>query len=103
ADVYERVAALCHAQTARDLVAAVAPSFGARVLDLGAGTAVAAQAAAAAVGSGGTVVAADPSSALLRRAASPRFQRVAAAAPGLPVADGAFDVVVANLEIGSAH
>jgi SAM-dependent methyltransferase len=100
ADVYERVAALCHAQMARDLVAAVAPSFGARVLDLGAGTGVAAQAAAAAVGSEGMVVAADPSSALLRRAGSARFQRVAAAAPGLPFADDAFDVIVANLVIG---
>jgi SAM-dependent methyltransferase len=100
ADVYERVAALCHAQMARDLVAAVAPSFGARVLDLGAGTGVAAQAAAAAVGADGTVVAVDPSSALLRRAGAPRLQRVAAAAPGLPFADDAFDAIVANLVIG---
>jgi SAM-dependent methyltransferase len=100
ADVYERVAALCHAQMARDLVAAVAPSFGARVLDLGAGTGVAAQAASAAVGPDGTVIAADPSSALLRRAAFPRLQRVAAAAPGLPFTDDAFDVVVANLVVG---
>jgi len=100
ADVYERVAALCHAQMARDLVAAVAPSFGARVLDLGAGTGVAAQAATSAVGSDGAVVAADPSSALLRRADTPRLARVAAAAPGLPFADRAFDVVIANLVIG---
>jgi len=100
ADVYERVAALCHAQMARDLVAAVAPSFGARVLDLGAGTGVAAQAAAAAAGPDGAVVAADPSAALLRRADAPRLHRVAAAAPGLPFADDAFDVVVANLVIG---
>jgi len=100
ADVYERVAALCHAQMARDLVAAVAPSFGARVLDLGAGTGVAAQAAVAAVGPGGTVVAADPSSALLRRADGPRVHRVAAGAPGLPFADHAFDAVIANLVIG---
>jgi len=100
ADVYERVAALCHAQTARDLVAAVAPSFGARVLDLGAGTGVAAEAAAAAVGPDGTVVAADPSGALLRRAGSGRLQRVAAAAPGLPFVDDAFDVIVANLVVG---
>jgi SAM-dependent methyltransferase len=100
ADVYERVAALCHAQMARDLVAAVAPSFGARVLDLGAGTGVAAHAATAAVGVGGTVVAADPSSALLRRADTPRLHRVAAGAPGLPFADDAFDVVIANLVIG---
>ena len=100
ADVYERVAALCHAQMARDLVAAVAPSFGARVLDLGAGTGVAAQAASAAVGADGVVVAADPSSALLRRADTPRLHRVAAAAPGLPFADAAFDVVVANLVVG---
>ena len=100
ADVYERVAALCHSQLARDLVAAVAPSFGARVLDLGAGTGVAAQAAVAAVGADGTVVAADPSTALLRRADTPRLHRVAAAAPGLPFADDAFDVVVANLVVG---
>jgi SAM-dependent methyltransferase len=100
ADVYERVAARCHAQMARDLVAAVAPSFGARVLDLGAGTGVAAEAAVAAVGPDGTVVAADPSSALLRRAEARRVHRVAAAAPGLPFAADAFDVVVANLVIG---
>jgi SAM-dependent methyltransferase len=70
------------------------------VLDLGAGTGVAARAATAAVGHDGMVVAADPSSALLRRADAPRLARVAAAAPGLPFGDDAFDAVIANLVIG---
>ena len=100
ADAYARVSAVCHAQLARDLVAAVAPSFGGHVLDVGAGTGVAALAAADATGSSGQIVALDPSAALLAQAPSARLLRVAGAAPGIPFSDGQFDAVVANLVVG---
>jgi SAM-dependent methyltransferase len=100
ADAYARVRAVRNAVLARDLVAAVAPPFGSRVLDVGAGTGVAAAAAAAATGADGVVVAADPSLALLERASVPRrFARVVAAAPGLPWPVGTFDAIVANLVV----
>ena len=100
ADAYARVSAVCHAQLARDLVAAVAPPFGARVLDLGAGSGVAADAALAATGAGGHVVALDPSPALLAHARHYRVAPVAGSAPGLPFATAAFDAVIASLVIG---
>lgn len=100
ADAYARVSAICHAQLARDLVAAVAPSFGAHVLDVGAGSGVAALAAADATGASGQIVALDPSAALLAQAPSARLLRVAGAAPGVPFADGQFDAVVASLVVG---
>jgi len=100
ADAYARVSARCHAELARDLVAAIAPPFGARVLDLGAGSGVAAVAAAQATGVAGDVVALDPSTALLTHARRDRIAVVAGSAPGLPFAPGAFDVVVASLVIG---
>ncbi len=49
ADAYVRVRSVRNAMLARDLVAAVAPPFGGRVPDVGAGTGVAADAAALAV------------------------------------------------------
>lgn len=100
ADTYARVSAVCHAQLARDLVDAVAPPFGATVLDLGAGSGVAADAAVSATGAGGHVVALDPSTALLGHAGHYRVSRVAGAAPGLPFAPAAFDAVIASLVIG---
>lgn len=100
ADAYARLSEICHAQLARDLVAAVAPRFGATVLDLGAGSGIAAHAAAAAVGVEGRVVALDPSVALVARARAPRVRAVVGAAPGLPFADRTFDVVVASLVLG---
>jgi SAM-dependent methyltransferase len=100
ADAYVRMASVCHQQLARDLVAAVAPPFGARVLDVGAGGGVAAAAAAEATGTGGHVVALDPSILLVTHARMPRVAPAAGAAPGLPFADRAFDVVVANLVLG---
>lgn len=100
ADAYARVSTVCHAQLARDLVAAVAPPFGARVLDLGAGSGVAADAALAATGAGGHVVALDPSAALLAHARRHRVAPVAGSAPGLPFAPAAFDAVIASLVIG---
>ena len=89
-DAYARVRAERNAALARDLVAAVAPPFSGRVLDVGAGTGVAADVAITATGTVGTVVAVDPSTAMLR---------AAAAAPGLPFRPGTFDRVVANLVI----
>jgi SAM-dependent methyltransferase len=100
ADAYARVSAICHAQLARDLVAAVAPSFGAHVLDVGAGSGVAALAAINATGATGQIVALDPSAPLLAQAPSTRLLRVAGAAPGVPFADGQFDAVVASLVVG---
>lgn len=100
AEMYAQVSTRCHQQLARDLVAAVAPPFGARALDLGAGSGVAALAAAAATGATGSVVALDPAPALVAHARGPRVAPVAGAAPGLPFADGAFDAVVASLVIG---
>jgi SAM-dependent methyltransferase len=100
ADTYARISQMCHAQLARDLVAAVAPRYGATVLDLGAGSGVAAHAAGAAVGADGAVVALDPSTALLARARAPRVHVVAGSAPGLPFADHSFDVAVASLVLG---
>jgi ubiquinone/menaquinone biosynthesis C-methylase UbiE len=100
ADAYARISERCHQQLARDLVAAVAPAFGARVLDLGSGTGVAAAAAAAATGADGCIVALDPSATLLAHARHPRVARVAGADPGLPFAPGAFDVAVASLVVG---
>ncbi|MBM3660101.1 MAG: methyltransferase domain-containing protein [Actinobacteria bacterium] len=100
ADAYVRVSAACHRQLACDLVAAVAPPFGARVLDLGAGSGIAAAAALDATGAGGHVVALDPSAVLVAHARAHHVDAVAGAAPGLPFRDRAFDVAVASLVIG---
>lgn len=100
ADAYARVSAACHRQLACDLVDAVAPPFGARVLDLGAGSGIAAAAALDATGAGGHVVALDPSAGLVAHARAHHVDAVVGAAPGLPFADRAFDVAVASLVIG---
>ena len=98
AESYAQVRAARNALLARDLVALVVPPFRGRVLDVGAGTGVAAQAALVATGSDGTVVAVDPSLGMLRRVDSRgRIPVAAAAAPGLPFAGGRFDAVLANL------
>lgn len=100
AEAYARVRVAQHALLARDLVDAVAPPFGGRVLDVGAGTGTAAVAAAAAVGPAGFSVGLDPSVPLLElgrdRAA---VALVAGRAPGLPFARDCFDAVVANLVV----
>jgi len=100
ADDYARVAGRFHAQVARDLVAATGPRFASRVLDLGAGSWVAAAEAAQAVGPDGTVVAVDPARNLVRLARTAPAFPVVGRAPGLPFADAAFDAVVASLVIG---
>jgi len=98
-DAYARVRADRNAALARDLVAQVAPPFTGTVLDVGAGTGVAADVALTATGSEGVVVAIDPSTAMLRAERQPSVLRAASAAPGLPFADATFDRVVANLVI----
>lgn len=100
ADAYARVSAACHRQLACDLVDAVAPPFGARVLDLGAGSGVAAAAVLDATGRDGHVVALDPSAALVAHARAHHVDAVAGAAPGLPFRGRAFDAAVASLVIG---
>jgi ubiquinone/menaquinone biosynthesis C-methylase UbiE len=99
AEVYDRVRVPVHAGPARDLVDLAAPPPGGRVLDVGTGTGVAAEAAAAVVGPGGVVVGIDQSLPMLRMA-RPRHGRVVAAqAIDLPFRDGTFDVVLANFVI----
>ena len=94
------VRAIHHTLLARDLVALVAPSFRSRVLDVGAGTGVAAQAALSATGPDGSVVAVDPSIEMLRRVdARGRIPVAVGGAPSLPFAADRFDAVLANLVI----
>jgi ubiquinone/menaquinone biosynthesis C-methylase UbiE len=95
ADVYARVHAPRFAEPARDLVALARIAPGERMLDLGTGTGVAAEAA---VDAGATAVGADASLEMLRRAApvGREIARVAAEAIDLPFRDHAFDVVVGN-------
>jgi len=100
AEPYARVRAIHHTLLARDLVALVAPSFRSRVLDVGAGTGVAAQAALSATGPDGLVVAVDPSIEMLRRVdARGRIPVAVGGAPSLPFAADGFDAVLANLVI----
>jgi ubiquinone/menaquinone biosynthesis C-methylase UbiE len=99
AEVYDRVRVPLHEPPARDLVSAVGPSAGDRVLDLGTGTGVAAVAAAEAVGPTGLVTGADPSLGMLRLARDRGVSVVAAQAIDLPFRDGTFDAVLANFVI----
>src|SRR5436305_2966281 len=68
ADTYQRVAVPWFTPMARDLIAAVAPVPGERVLDLGTGTGLVAALARVAVTPGGWVVGVDPSTEMLARA-----------------------------------
>jgi SAM-dependent methyltransferase len=100
AEPYARVRAIHHTLLARDLVALVAPAFRSRVLDVGAGTGVAAAAALAATGRDGTVVAIDPSIEMLRRVdARGRIPVAVGGTPSLPFGGERFDAVLANLVI----
>lgn len=101
AEVYERIHAPHMAMPARDLVALAAPPRAGRVLDVGTGTGVAAQAAREAVGPEGVVVGADVSLGMLSVAARarPGVRLVAAEAIDLPFGDGSFDAVTANFVI----
>ncbi|HXF56581.1 MAG TPA: methyltransferase domain-containing protein [Actinomycetota bacterium] len=95
---YARVHAPRMDLVARDLVAAVGLPQGARVLDVGTGTGVAARRAAEGAGSEGLVVGVDASLPMLEEAAraggGPRY--VAAEAIDLPFGGGAFDAVLAS-------
>jgi ubiquinone/menaquinone biosynthesis C-methylase UbiE len=92
------VVTLRNAVMARDLIALVAPRFGGRVLDVGAGAGAAAQAALGATGSEGFVVAVDPSLEMLCRVdPRDRIRVTAAVAAGLPLMRATFDAAVANL------
>jgi ubiquinone/menaquinone biosynthesis C-methylase UbiE len=95
AETYERIHGPRLAEPARDLVALAGIATGARVLDVGSGTGVAAEAALAA---GADAVGVDESIGMLRvgRGARPSVRAAAAEAIDLPFRDGAFDAVIAN-------
>jgi SAM-dependent methyltransferase len=98
AGVYHRVAVPWFTPMAHDLIDAVAPVPGEKVLDLGTGTGLVAKLASVAVAPDGWVVGVDPSTEMLARGDPTRsVTAVAGVAPGLPFADAVFDVVVANL------
>jgi ubiquinone/menaquinone biosynthesis C-methylase UbiE len=101
AEEYARVQAPVMELTAPDLVELVQVSPGARVLDLGTGTGVAARAAWPKAGSDGVVVGVDPSLPMLRltgrTGGGPRY--AAATAIDLPFRDATFTHVLANFVI----
>jgi ubiquinone/menaquinone biosynthesis C-methylase UbiE len=101
AETYERVHAPRVAEVARDVVAMAEVGPGRRVLDVGTGTGVAAQAAADVVGSPGMSVGIDHSIGMLQvgRRVRPGLPLVAASAIDLPFPDAAFDAVVANFVV----
>ena len=93
AAIYERVHAPRLADPARDLVALAGVTSGARVLDVGTGTGVAASIAKDA---GASVIGIDPSEGMLEvaRAAHPGIEFLAGQAIDLPFANGSFDAVL---------
>jgi ubiquinone/menaquinone biosynthesis C-methylase UbiE len=95
ARTYEDVHARLLADPARDLVTLTGVAAGDRVLDVGTGTGIAAEAAANA---GGRPIGIDASVGMLAvaREHRPNIPVAAAHAIDLPFADGAFDAVLAN-------
>jgi len=100
AETYERVAVPRFEPMAHDLLAALRPRPGERVLDVGTGTGLVAGLAVSAVGLAGIVVGVDPSERMLRIARARRgICTAAGAAPGLPFRGASFDAVTANLVV----
>jgi ubiquinone/menaquinone biosynthesis C-methylase UbiE len=101
AETYERVHAPRLAEVARDLVGMAAISPGARVLDVGTGTGVAAAAAREVVGTGGLVVGVDVSVGMLEvgRRSRRGLRLVGASAIDLPFRDATFDTVLGSFVV----
>jgi ubiquinone/menaquinone biosynthesis C-methylase UbiE len=101
ADQYARTQSPAHAAPAGDLVELLQIKSGARVLDVGTGTGVAARAARERAGPEGQVVGIDVSVPMIARAErvpdGPQY--VAAAAIDLPFGDASFDDVTATFVI----
>lgn len=95
---YDRVTGLMSFGTGRryrrDALRRAGVGPGARVLDVACGTGQVSAAAEALVGPTGTVLGVDPSAGMRRVAASRGIRAVEGCAEQLPVADGAFDLVV---------
>ena len=98
ADTYERVRAPLTAAVAADLVTLTGAGPGARILDVGTGTGVAADAAAYTAGDGGLAVGVDMAPRMLAVAhrARPGLRLAAAQAIQLPFRDATFDAVIAS-------
>jgi ubiquinone/menaquinone biosynthesis C-methylase UbiE len=98
AEVYELIHAPRLAEPARDLIRVADPQPGARVLDVGTGTGIAAREAGIQVGDAGLVVGVDDSIQMLQvgRRERPQLRALAAQAIDLPFRDAAFDAIVGN-------
>lgn len=104
ASIYDEVAVPWFTGMARDLVAAVSPTPGASVLDVGAGTGLCARIARGAAGPGGLVVGVDPSTGMLRIAGRvAALKTVSAMVSGLPFRPSTFDAATANLVLSHVH
>ncbi|MGH2724113.1 MAG: class I SAM-dependent methyltransferase [Actinomycetota bacterium] len=99
AEAYTRTREPLHEAPARDLVAAVDPPPGGRMLDVGTGPGVAARAGAEVVGAGGLVIGVDRSVEMLRRARAGGVRAAAADAIDLPFRDATFDAVTGSFVI----
>jgi SAM-dependent methyltransferase len=94
---YERLTPALFGRLADDLVELLGLAPPARVLDAGTGTGTSAAVIGRCLGPEGTVLGVDPSLGMLSRARGRASWIVAGMLPALPLADQAFDAVVANL------